>query len=142
MSVNKAIIVGNLGQNPEAQHTTSGKSVCTLSVATNERWTDASGQKQERTEWHRVVCWGKTAENCAKFLTKGRQVYVEGRIQTRQWQDNEGNTRYSTEIVAQQVNFLSGGGSGGGRSDGPPPPDDDFARGAGSGGFDDDEIPF
>ena len=87
MSVNKVIIVGNLGQNPEVRQTQSGASVAQFSVATNESWMDKAGQKQERTEWHRVVVWGKQAENCQQFLAKGRQVYVEGRLQTRQWQD-------------------------------------------------------
>jgi single-strand DNA-binding protein len=140
-SVNKAIIVGNLGADPELTQTSSGTSVCNLSIATNERWTDRSGQKQERTEWHRVVVFGRQAENCNRYLEKGRQVYIEGRIQTRKWEDKDGNNRYTTEIVALTVQFLSGGSSGGGGGgyDSPPPPSDDFA---GGGGFDDDEIPF
>lgn len=140
-SVNKAILVGRLGADPELTQTSTGTPVCNLSVATNENWTDKSGQKQERTEWHRVVVFGRQAENCGRYLEKGRQVYLEGRIQTRKWQDRDNNTKYTTEIVAQIVQFLSGGGSGGGGgSDSPPPPEDDFA--GGSGGFDDDEIPF
>jgi single-strand DNA-binding protein len=142
MSVNKAIIIGNLGADPEVRYTQSGSAVANLSIATNERWTDKSGQSQERTEWHRVVVFGKTAENCAKYLSKGRQVYVEGRIQTRDWQDKDGNKRYSTEIVANNVTFLSGGNGG------------DFNGGGGGGqerpqvesnydqSFNDDEIPF
>ncbi len=109
MSVNKVILVGRLGQNPEVRYTPSGAAVANFSVATNENWVDKSGQKQERTEWHRIVVWGKTAENCNQFLTKGRQVYVEGRMQTRQWQDKDGQTKYTTEVQAQTVQFLGGG---------------------------------
>jgi single-strand DNA-binding protein len=112
MSVNKVILVGRLGQNPEVRYTPSGAAVANFSVATNESWVDKSGQKQERTEWHRVVVWGKTAENCNQYLTKGRQVYVEGRLQTRQWQDKDGQTKYTTEIQAQTVQFLEGAGGG------------------------------
>ncbi len=143
-SVNKAILVGNLGKDPELRQTTSGKSVCEFPLATNESWTDASGQRQERTEWHRIIVWGRQGENASKYLSKGRQVYVEGRIQTREWQDKEGNKRYTTEIVANTVQFLSS--DGGGRrpqSDGPPPPSDDDAQGfSNDGSFSDDEIPF
>ena len=107
--VNKVILVGNLGNDPELRTTPNGAHVCELSVATNENWTDKQGQKQERTEWHRVVVWGRVAENCSKYLSKGRQVYLEGRIQTRSWEDKEGNKRYTTEIIASDVQFLSGG---------------------------------
>ena len=106
-SVNKVIVVGNLGEDPKLNEAGSG-TVCNLRVATNEQWTDKSGERQERTEWHTVVVWGKSAENCAKFLSKGRQVYVEGRLQTRPWTDKEGNERKSTEIVATNVQFLGG----------------------------------
>lgn len=109
-SVNKVIVIGNLGDDPEKRVTGSGQAVTTLRIATNERWTDKAGQKQERTEWHRVVVWGPQAENCAQYLAKGRQVYVEGRLQTRQWDDKEGVKRYTTEIVAQRVQFLGGKG--------------------------------
>lgn len=108
MSVNKVILVGRLGQNPEVRYTPSGAAVANFSIATNESWVDKSGQKQERTEWHKVVVWGKTAENCAQFLTKGRQIYVEGRLQTRQWQDKDNQTKYTTEVQAQTVQFLGG----------------------------------
>ncbi|MDR3608088.1 MAG: single-stranded DNA-binding protein [Oligoflexia bacterium] len=108
MSVNKVILVGRLGQNPEVRYTPSGAAVANFSVATNESWNDKSGQKQERTEWHRVVVWGKLAELCNQFLVKGRQVYLEGRLQTRQWQDKDGQTKYTTEIQAQTVQFLGG----------------------------------
>jgi single-strand DNA-binding protein len=106
MSVNKVILVGRLGQNPEVRYTPSGSAVANFSVATNEAWTDKSGQKQERTEWHRVVVWGKLAELCNQYLQKGRQCYVEGRLQTREWTDKDGVKKYSTEVQAQTVQFL------------------------------------
>jgi single-strand DNA-binding protein len=114
--VNKVIIIGRLGNEPELKQTAGGQSVCTLSIATSEAWKDQNGQKQERTEWHRVVVWGKSGENCAKYLSKGRQAYVEGRLQTRSWEDQNGQKKYSTEIVASTVQFL-GGGAGAGASD-------------------------
>jgi single-strand DNA-binding protein len=117
MSVNKVILVGRLGQNPEVRYTPSGAAVANFSVATNESWTDKSGQKQEKTEWHRVVVWGKLAELCNQYLSKGRQAYIEGRLQTRQWQDKENQTRYTTEVQAQTVQFL-GAGAGAGASPG------------------------
>lgn len=109
--VNKVIIVGRLGADPEVKTVGNGNTVARLSVATSENWTDRDGQRQERTEWHRVVVWGKMAETCGKYLSKGRQVYVEGRLQTRPWEDQQGQKRYTTEIVASQVQFLGGGGS-------------------------------
>ncbi len=108
MSVNKVILVGRLGQTPEVRYTPSGASVANFSVATNESWMDKNNQKQERTEWHRVVVWGKLAELCKQYLSKGRQVYVEGRMQTRQWQDKDGQTKYTTEVQAQTIQFLGG----------------------------------
>src|SRR6478672_3322128 len=119
MSVNKVILVGRLGQNPEIRYTPSGAAVSNFSVATNESWTDKSGQKQERTEWHKVVVWGKLAELCGQYLAKGRQVYLEGRLQTRQWQDKDGQTKYTTEVQAQTVQFLGAGqGAGAGAQGG------------------------
>lgn len=106
--VNKAIIVGNLGKDPEVRFTPSGQAVANFTVATNDSWTDKQGQKQERVEWHRIVVWGKLAELCGEYLTKGRQCYVEGRIQTREWTDKEGKKNYTTEIVANSVQFLGG----------------------------------
>lgn len=144
-SVNKAILIGNLGVDPDLKFTPNGQPVCNFSLATNESWKDKNGEKQERTEWHRIVVWGKLAEVCAKYLSKGRQAYIEGRIQTRSWDDKDGKgKRYMTEIVADGVKFLGGGdsegsrsGSGGGgardRDDSPPP-----NRGSGP----DDDIPF
>ena len=111
-SVNKAMILGNLGANPEIKYLPSGQAVSELRVATSYDFKDKADQKQERTEWHKIVVWGKTAENCAKFLKKGQQVYVEGRIQTRSWDDKDGNKRYTTEIVADQVVFLRGNTAG------------------------------
>lgn len=114
MSVNKVILVGRLGADPEKTVTGSGKSVAKFNVATGEAWKDQSGQKQERTEWHRIVVWGSQAETCAQYLSKGRQVYIEGRLQTRQWDDKEGNKRYTTEVVAQRVQFLGSKSDGAG----------------------------
>ena len=100
--------MGRLGQDPELKYTPSGAAVCNFSLATSENWTDKSGQKQERTEWHRIVVWGKLAELCNQYLAKGRQAYVEGRIQTRSWDDKDGNKRYTTEINANTVQFIGG----------------------------------
>lgn len=145
--LNKVMLIGRLGADPELRQTTSGTSVCEMRMATNETWFDKStNEKKERTEWHRIIVWGRSGENCAKFLSKGSQAYVEGRIQTREWQDQSGNKRYTTEIVANSVQFLStrGGGGGGGGYDAPPPPSDrDMpASGGSDGSFSDDEIPF
>ena len=134
--VNKAILVGNLGRDPELRHTQNGQAVVNFTLVTSENWTDKNGERVERTEWHRIVVWGKTGEMCAQYLSKGRTVYVEGRIQTREWEDKDGNKRYTTEINAQTVNFIgprtssgvsgagdnaaspSGGGQGGGAEGG------------------------
>ena len=136
MSVNKVILVGRLGQNPEVKYTPSGAAVANFSVATNESWVDKAGQKQERTEWHRVVVWGKVAELCGKYLAKGRQVYLEGRMQTRQWQDKDGQTKYTTEVNAQTVQFL-GAGAGASAEDraGAAGPDASAGAGYSGGGF-------
>jgi single-strand DNA-binding protein len=106
--VNKVILVGNLGQDPETRHTNGGNSVTTLRLATAEKYKDRDGNPQERTEWHTVIVWGKQGEACGRHLTKGRQVYVEGRLQTRKWQDKEGKDRYSTEVIGDNVRFLGG----------------------------------
>jgi single-strand DNA-binding protein len=146
--VNKVILIGNLGADPELRHIPSGNAVCEFRLATSERWTDKSGQKQERTEWHRVIAWGKLGELCSKYLSKGRQAYIEGRIQTRSWEDKDGNKRYTTEIVANDVRFLGGGSGGGGGGGGggyePPPPTEEYGGGGGGGfgGNVDDDIPF
>jgi single-strand DNA-binding protein len=107
--VNKVIIIGRLGADPEVKTVSGGNTVARLSVATSENWTDREGKKQERTEWHRVVVWGKLAELCGKYLSKGRQAYIEGRLQTRSWEDQQGQKKYTTEIVANTVQFLGGG---------------------------------
>jgi single-strand DNA-binding protein len=113
--VNKAIIVGTLGQDPEIRYTANGGAVANISVATNESWKDkATGEAQERTEWHRIVMFGKLAEIAQQYLKKGSQAYFEGRIQTRKWQDQQGNDRYSTEIVANEMQMLGGRAGGGG----------------------------
>jgi single-strand DNA-binding protein len=106
--VNKVILVGNLGQDPETRHTNGGNSVTTLRLATTEKFKDRDGAMQERTEWHTVIVWGKQGEACGKHLTKGRQVYVEGRLTTRKWQDKEGKDRYTTEVIGDNVRFLGG----------------------------------
>lgn len=108
--VNKVIIVGRLGTDPEVRTVGNGGTVTRLSVATSENWVDKEGHKQERTEWHKIVVWGRLAEICGKHLSKGRQVYIEGRLQTRSWEDQQGQKRYSTEIVANTVQFLGGQG--------------------------------
>ena len=149
--INKVILVGNLGKDPEVRHTPNGQAVANFSIATSEAWTDKGGQKQERTEWHRIVAWGKLAELCGKYLAKGRQCYIEGKLQTRAWDDKDGGKRYTTEVVANTVQFLggtAGAGAGAGRGDfaggqeedpfGPPP---SFDGGGSSGGMSDD-IPF
>ncbi len=114
-SVNKVILVGNLGRDAELRYTPGGAPVATLNLATTEVWNDkASGQEQEKTEWHRIVLWGKSAEALSEYLTKGKQIYVEGRLQTRKWQDKDGNDKYSTEIRSDKIVLLGGGGGGGG----------------------------
>jgi single-strand DNA-binding protein len=143
MSVNKAILVGNLGKDPEVRFTGSGKAVCKFSLATTTNWNDADGARQERTEWHNIIVWGKQGEACGKFLSKGRQVFVEGEIRSRSYDDKDGNKRYITEIVAQNVRFLGGGGARSGAGD--PGHPEEPAVGMGGGGAaaaDDDDIPF
>src|SRR3954468_3130567 len=127
--VNKVILVGNLGKDPEVRYTPGGQAVANFTIATNENWTDKQGQKQERTEWHRIVVWGKAAELCGEYLSKGRQVYIEGRLQTREWTNKEGQKQYTTEVVANPVGgviFLSGGDRGGRDAKGGGAPADDF----------------
>ena len=107
-SINKVFLIGNLGQDPETRDTKSGP-VCNFRIATAESWNDKkTGDRKERTEWHRIVVWGKQAENCAEYLTKGRACHIEGRLQPRDWEDKDGNKRYTTEIVADRVTFLGG----------------------------------
>jgi len=136
-SVNKVILLGNLGRDPEVRFTQGGTAVANLNLATNEVWNDKSGQRQERTEWHRVVVWGKQAEIARDYLTKGRQIFVEGSLQTRQWEDKDGQKRYTTEIKCQRFIMVCGRGGEGGREPmgGEPemPPDSSYS---------DDDIPF
>jgi single-strand DNA-binding protein len=152
--VNKVILVGNLGKDPETRYMPNGKAVTNFSIATSESWTDkSSGDKQERTEWHNIVMFEKLAEIAAEYLRKGSQVYVEGSLRTRKWQDKEGKDRYTTEIVARDMQMLGGrGGAGGGgagagmgggenRSRPAPVEDRGPPSGGDEGGFDDD-IPF
>lgn len=108
-SVNKVLVIGNLGRDAELKYTPAGAAVATLNLATTESWTDKGGKKQEKTEWHRVLVWGKQAEALTEYLVKGKQVYVEGRLQTRQWDDKDGNKRYTTEIRCDRLVLLGGG---------------------------------
>ena len=146
--VNKAILVGNLGRDPELRTTPNGQSVVNFTLATSETWTDKSGERVERTEWHRIVAWGRTAEHCNQYLSKGRTVYIEGRIQTREWEDKDGNKRYTTEINANTVNFIGprtdggGGGGGGAPSGSPSGGPSGSSSGGDSGPPADDNIPF
>jgi single-strand DNA-binding protein len=110
MSVNKVILVGNLGKDPEVRYTASGTAVANFTLATSERFKDRDGNPQERTEWHNIVAWRQLAEICGKYLVKGKQVYIEGKIQTRAWEDRDGNKRYTTEIVADQMQMLGRAG--------------------------------
>jgi len=156
--VNKVILIGNVGKDPEIRYTQNGKAVCNFSIATTESWGGKDGaEREEKTEWHNIVTWERLAEICNQYLQKGKQVYIEGRIQTRKWEDRDGNTRYTTEIVAQNMQMLGGrgdgdfgggggggggggdggggGGGGGGGPSGPAPGPDDA-------GVTDDDIPF
>jgi single-strand DNA-binding protein len=148
--VNKVILVGNLGRDPEIRYTQGGQPVANFTLATTESFTSREGKREERTEWHRIVVWGKTAELCTQYLAKGRTVYLEGRIQTREWEDKEGQKRRTTEVVAQTVQFLGSprgaggaGGAGGGAGGGGGP-----REGGGLGGGEEtpppagDDIPF
>ena len=134
--VNKVILIGNLGRDPEVRFTPNGRAMAKLAVATSERWTDQQGQRQERTEWHNVVVWGKQAETCGQYLAKGRQVFVEGSIRSRSYDDKDGNKRYITEVVARAVRFLGGGGRGAQDAPVSVPPGEDAAP------PDEDDIPF
>ena len=138
-SLNKVQIIGNLGSDPELRFTANGSAVANFNVACNRRYTTRDGDRREETEWVRVVCWQRLAELVGQYLSKGRQVYVEGRLQTRQWEDREGATRYTTEVVAQDIQFLSSRpGGGGGDGDW----DSGGSGGSPSGGMDADDLPF
>jgi single-strand DNA-binding protein len=139
-SVNKVILVGNLGRDAELRYTPGGAAVATLNLATTEVWNDKSGQRQEKTEWHRVVLWGKQAETLAEYLVKGKQIYAEGRLQTRQWDDKDGNKRYTTEIRGDRI-VLLGGGRGAPAARGEAAVDQPAAEPAAT-ELTDDDIPF
>ncbi|MCH8980768.1 single-stranded DNA-binding protein [candidate division KSB1 bacterium] len=146
-SVNKVILIGNLGSDPELKYTPSGAAVTNFNVATNEVWNDKDGNKQERTEWHRVVLWRKLAEIAGEYLKKGSKVYLEGRLQTRSWEDKDGVKRYTTEVVADNMTMLDAksedGGSSSGVSSAPPPsesPPGESPPAADSGA--EDDLPF
>ena len=147
-SVNKVILVGNLGRDAELRYTPGGAAVATLNLATTEVFKDREGQKKEDTQWHRVILWGKTAESLQDYLTKGKQIYVEGKLQTRQWDDKDGNKRYTTEIRSDRIVLLGGGGGGGRGASGGGMSRGGEESGAGAGGPDisepltDDDIPF
>jgi single-strand DNA-binding protein len=111
--VNKVILIGNLGSDPQVRYTPGGQAVANFNIATSERFNNKAGEKEERTEWHRIVAWGKLAEICQQYLKKGKQVYIEGRLQTRQWEDQQGQKRQTTEIVAQNMQMLGRAGEGG-----------------------------
>jgi single-strand DNA-binding protein len=138
--LNKAILIGNLGKDPEIRYTPSGLGVANFNIATSETWTNKEGEKETRTEWHRIVAFGKLAEICGEYLSKGKQVYIEGRIQTRDWEDQNGVKRYTTEIVANQMQMLGTRDAANAvRPQGPPAAD---FSGAPPQGPADDDIPF
>ncbi|MBK6671679.1 MAG: single-stranded DNA-binding protein [Actinobacteria bacterium] len=143
-SVNKVIILGNLGRDPEVRYTQGGTAVCQLSIATTRSYTNKQNDRTEETEWHRVVVWGKQAESCGTYLAKGRQVYIEGRLQTRSYDDKDGNKRYATEIVADVVQFIGGragageSAGGGGKSEQPKATEDTYVPDD----YGNDDIPF
>ena len=146
--VNKVILVGNLGRDPEVRSLPSGQPVASFSVATSRRWKDRDGNRQEATEWHNVVCFGKQAEIAGQYLTKGKQIFVEGRIQTRSWDDKTtGEKKYRTEIICDNFQMLGSAGGGGNRGGGQATPDYESepsygGGGGGAAGGDDDDIPF
>ncbi|MEK7282336.1 MAG: single-stranded DNA-binding protein [Acidobacteriota bacterium] len=139
-SVNKVILIGNLGRDPEVRYTQNGTAVANFTLATNEVWNDKSGERQERTEWHRIVVWGKQAEIAREHLSKGKQVYIEGSIQTRQWDDREGHKRTTTEIKAQRLIMMGRAEAGENRMNAAAPPPD--VAGDEPGPPPDDDIPF
>lgn len=151
--VNKVILVGNLGADPEVRTTPGGQRVANLRLATSRQWTGQDGQRQEKTEWHSIVVWGKQADIVERYLTKGKQIYLEGRLETRSWQDKEGQTKYKTEVICDNFQMLGRAGdkSGDGGFDAPPrggsAPDETYqpaggGGGGGSGGGSDDDLPF
>lgn len=138
-SVNKVILIGNLGRDPEVRFTQGGTPVANFTMATTERWNDPSGEKKEKTEWHRIVVWGKQAEIAGEYLRKGRPVYIEGSLQTREWVDRDGNKRYTTEVRAQRLQLL---GRADDRATAPAAATGPEEVGEPAGGYADDDIPF
>lgn len=149
-SVNKVILVGNLGRDPEVRYMANGEAVCNFSIATTDSWKDKNGEKQERTEWHNIVMYRRLAEIAGEYLKKGAPVYLEGKLQTRKWQDKDGKDRYTTEILADQMQMLGGRGEGGGQSGGGQAPSQrqqapaqrQSAPAPSGGNVPDDDIPF
>jgi single-strand DNA-binding protein len=139
-SLNKVMLIGNLGRDPEIRYTTGGSPVANFTMATTDRWTDPSGEKKERTEWHRIVVWGKQAEIAGEYLRKGRSVFVEGSLQTREWTDRDGNKRYTTEVRAQRFQML--GRPGETSSDAAAPAPSDTTSVAEPRDYEEDDIPF
>jgi single-strand DNA-binding protein len=137
--VNKAILIGRLGADPVKRYTSSGSPVVSFRIATSESWTNREGEREERTEWHQIVAWGKLADICDQYLNKGKMVYIEGRIQTREWEDRDGNRRWTTEIIANQMQMLSSRSEDSQRTESlgdiPPPPPEPMTDS-------DDDIPF
>lgn len=146
MSVNKAILLGRLGKDPELRYTPSGKAVASFPVATDRRWTDSNGQKQQQTTWHNIVAWGRTAEVMKEYLSKGREVFIEGRIENRTYDKKDGTKGYASEVIVESFSFVGSRGDSGGDSSSAPS-DADYSQEAppvqgGSGGGDDDDLPF
>lgn len=137
-SINKVILIGNLGRDPEVRYTPSGTAVANFSIATTENWTNKDGEKESHTEWHRIVAWGRLGEICGEYLSSGKQVYIEGRIRTNEWEDQEGNKRQNKEIVALTMQMLGSRAQAEPSSDESPSPEPDTA----SSGPTEDDIPF
>jgi len=142
MSVNKAILIGHLGKDPELRYTQSGKAVATFSLATTDRWKGQDGEKNESTTWHNIVVWGRQAEVMKEYLGKGRQVYIEGRIANRSYDDKDGNKRYISEVVVQNFQFIGSRGEGAGPADGAAPSSSQAPAPTGADTSDDDDLPF
>ena len=136
-AVNKVILIGNLGRDPEIRYTKSGQAVASFSLATTEKWKNKDGEREEKTEWHRIVAWGRLGEICGEYLTKGKQAYIEGRLQTRDWEDKDGNKRTTTEIVASNMVMLSQAGGSSSASEGSATGSDNADA-----EFEDEDIPF
>lgn len=142
MSVNKAILLGRLGKDPELRYTPGGSAVASFSLATNRRWTGKDGQKNEATTWHNIVVWGRQAEVMKEYVRKGQEVYIEGRIDNRSYEDKEGQKKWISEVVVESFSFVGGRGDGGSSDSGPGPSDAPPQGGDQGGGGDDDDLPF